>query len=550
MEHLQHFGLSQDPFSNEPDVRVFFPSGAHRDAQRRVERGLRQHKGLTLLMGEGGMGKTLLARRVLEALEDEVFEATLLVVLPGAADATGILQRFARQLGADEPANDRAALLGQIYEQLAIVREDGRHAVLMIDDAQIMTPATLAELGGLLSLEYEERRLLSMLLVGSPELDALVQRDPGMLARVDVRVRLQALDLDGTTAYLTHRLGSAKGDPSLLPTAAIQALHKFGRGRPRLLNTLADNALFEAYLAGRHAIDPHDVERAAADLGVGVGVGVDPGAVFAERGAAATVASATTVSAAMGAAPIALPECEPETVLQLDEPETGTGAMLGFDDPSLESATALKLDEPALERETVLQLEEPSLEPETVLQLEEPSLEPETVLQLETPMAELELTSEVDLALDESGVEPLDLDDGLEETFEAHARSGRPAPPPSLAEQTQPDPFEDMLDFDLGASDEDGGAAGPEDADGFAASFEADLEDEAGVELSFGVDETEDLAALEEPDDGTDEVPALSLELDGEDEGLDFALAEAELAPLEAGDADALDDAFVELLEE
>ena len=70
------------------------------------------------------------------------------------------------------------------------------------------------------------------------------------------------------------------------------------------------------------------------------------------------------------------------------------------------------------------------------------------------------------------------------------------------------------------------------------------------MELSFGVDETEDLAALEEPDDGTDEVPALSLELDGEDEGLDFALAEAELAPLEAGDADALDDAFVELLEE
>ena len=96
MEHLQHFGLTQDPFSNDPDLRFFFESGSHRDAQCRVERGLRQHKGLTLLTGDGGMGKTLLARRILEALEEEVFEASLLVILPGAADATGILQRFAR----------------------------------------------------------------------------------------------------------------------------------------------------------------------------------------------------------------------------------------------------------------------------------------------------------------------------------------------------------------------------------------------------------------------------------------------------------------------
>ena len=103
MEHLQHFGLSQDPFSNEPDLRVYFDSVSHREAQRRVERGLRQHKGLTLLVGESGMGKTLLARRILDALEEEVFEATLLVMHPGAADATGILQRLARRSAAKSP---------------------------------------------------------------------------------------------------------------------------------------------------------------------------------------------------------------------------------------------------------------------------------------------------------------------------------------------------------------------------------------------------------------------------------------------------------------
>jgi type II secretory pathway predicted ATPase ExeA len=276
VEHLQHFGLSQDPFNNDPDLRFYFESESHRDAQRRVERGLRQRKGLTLLTGDGGMGKTLLARRILEALEEEVFDATLLVMLPGAADATGILQRFARQLGAEEPANDRAGLLGQIYERLAIVREDGRHAVLIVDDAQIVSPAVFAELGGLLNLEYEDRRLISMLFVGTPELDRLVQGDPSMAPRVDVRVRLQPLDMKNAQAYLEHRLAGARAQPGLVPPGAVEALYKFGRGRPRLFNTLADNALFEAYLAGRQAIDANDVERAAADLGIGP----DPGSTY------------------------------------------------------------------------------------------------------------------------------------------------------------------------------------------------------------------------------------------------------------------------------
>jgi type II secretory pathway predicted ATPase ExeA len=279
VEHLQHFGLSLDPFSNDPDLRFYFASESHRDAQRRVERGLRQRKGLTLLTGEGGMGKTLLARRILEALEEEVFDATLLVMLPGAADATGILQRFARQLGAEEPAADRAGLLGQIYEQLAIVREDGRHAVLIVDDAQIVTPQVFAELGGLLNLEYEDRRLMSMLFVGTPELDRLVQGDAGIMPRVDVRVRLQPLDMKNATAYLEHRLSAARAKPGLISPGASEALYKFGRGRPRLFNTLADNALFEAYLAGRQAIEADDVERAAADLGIGP----DPGSTYSPR---------------------------------------------------------------------------------------------------------------------------------------------------------------------------------------------------------------------------------------------------------------------------
>ena len=143
MEHLQHFGLTQDPFSNEPDLRFYFDSACHKEALLRVERGLRQNKGLTILCGQAGTGKTLLARRVYESLEEEIFEPSLMVMLPGAADAQSLLVRFAKQLGVEEPASDRSGVLGQIYEQLAIVREDGRHAVLIIDDAHVLTPEVM-----------------------------------------------------------------------------------------------------------------------------------------------------------------------------------------------------------------------------------------------------------------------------------------------------------------------------------------------------------------------------------------------------------------------
>ena len=105
MDHLQHFGLNLDPFQIEPDLRFYYDSAGHKDAQRRVERGLRQCKGLSLLTGEGGTGKSLLARRLLGDLEEEIFEAALMVMLPGAADANSVVGRFARHLEIEDVAD-------------------------------------------------------------------------------------------------------------------------------------------------------------------------------------------------------------------------------------------------------------------------------------------------------------------------------------------------------------------------------------------------------------------------------------------------------------
>ena len=268
MEHLHHFGLSDDPFRNEPLPRLFVETSQQRDALRRLERGVRQAKALCVLSGETGSGKTLVVRQLLENLEEEVFEASMMVVLHASADATWMLNRFARQLGIEEPPAERENLLAQVYERLAIIREDGRQAVLIIDDAQALAdPATLTEICGLLKLEYEDRRLLTLVLAGTPELFAALTSDLVLAHRVDVNVVLRSLDADTVRSYLGHRIQAAGGDPKIVDDGAFAALHELSRGIPGRANTLADNALFEAFLCGRDRVLRTDVERAHRDLG-------------------------------------------------------------------------------------------------------------------------------------------------------------------------------------------------------------------------------------------------------------------------------------------
>jgi len=272
VEHLQHFGLAEDPFRNESRLDTYFETHANRDVLRRLERGLRQAKGLLVLVGDVGSGKTLVVRRLLDSLEEEMFEASMLVVLHGAADAGWMLTRFATQLGVEEPASEREALIAQIYEKLAIVREDGRHAVLIIDDAQgLAGQSALAEVCGLLKLEYEDRRLLSLVLAGDPDLDHALANEPSLAHRIDVKVRLEPLDPTAAAAYLAHRIDAASGNPAILDSGAVAALHQLGAGLPGRMNTLADNALFEAFLCGRTKMTRVDVERAAKDLDLGAG---------------------------------------------------------------------------------------------------------------------------------------------------------------------------------------------------------------------------------------------------------------------------------------
>ena len=147
-------------------------------------------------------------------------------------------------------------LIARVYDRLAIVREDGRHAVLIIDDAQALaSTSALSEVVTLLKLEYEGRRLVSLILAGDETLESALNEIPALAGRVDIAVHLSGLDAESTAEYMAYRMAHCSGDPAIIEPDALALIHASAHGLPGRMNTLADNALFEAYLVG--PLSPH-----------------------------------------------------------------------------------------------------------------------------------------------------------------------------------------------------------------------------------------------------------------------------------------------------
>ncbi len=267
MNYLEFYDLSREPFSNAPVSRFYYSSAQHAQALMRLMHAVSQMKGLALLVGDIGAGKTTLARRLLDNLPEDEYEAALLVVVHSGITAEWLLRRIALQLGVESPAEEKLALLAQLYQRLVRIHESGKKAVVLIDEAQMLdTREIMEEFRGLLNLEVPERKLLSFVFFGLPDVEQNLTLDPPLVQRVALRYRLEPLTAEATEAYVRHRLRLA-GCPGVPFTdAALAAVHRYSHGTPRLINTLCDNALFEGFLGRARAVREEVVERVARDL--------------------------------------------------------------------------------------------------------------------------------------------------------------------------------------------------------------------------------------------------------------------------------------------
>ncbi|MCK6545778.1 AAA family ATPase [Myxococcota bacterium] len=264
MDYLDFYELSQEPFSNAPVSRFYYDSAQHSQALLRLKYALTSMKGLAVLVGGIGAGKTTLARRLLDALDEKEFEAALLVIIHSDITSDWLLRRIAVQLGVEDPATEKLVLLSQLYRRLIEIYESGKKAVVLIDEAQMLAKRELMEeFRGLLNLEVPERKLLSFVFFGLPEIEDNLRIDLPLAQRVALRVRLDPFDLAATDAYVRHRLRVAGARRPIFDSEAIRAVHVATGGTPRLINTVCDNALFEGAL-GRTTVIGLDLVRSVA----------------------------------------------------------------------------------------------------------------------------------------------------------------------------------------------------------------------------------------------------------------------------------------------
>ena len=284
MTYLEFYELTQEPFSNAPVSRFYYSSAQHAQALVRLTHAVSGMKGLAVLVGDIGAGKTTLARRMLDSLPEEEYEAALLVIVHSGITASWLLRRIALQLGVENPAEEKLALLSQVYQRLVKIYESGKKAVLLIDEAQMLaTREIMEEFRGLLNLEVPERKLLTFVFFGLPEIEDNLRLDPPLAQRVALKYRLEPLTAEATEAYVRHRLKLAGAPRVPFTPGGLLRLHAHTRGTPRLINTLCDNALFEGFVARAKDIDEGLIDRVARDLGLDVPPAPAPQARPGER---------------------------------------------------------------------------------------------------------------------------------------------------------------------------------------------------------------------------------------------------------------------------
>lgn len=313
--YLPHFGLSSEPFSNAPVTRFYFESDQHQQALVRLGYALSSMKGLAVVMGDIGTGKTTLARRLLDALPESEFEAALLVIIHSGVDASWLLRRIAMQLGVAEPANEKLALLSQLYQRLVQIYESGKKAVVLIDEAQMLaTRELMEEFRGLLNLEVPERKLISFVFFGLPDIDTMMNLDPPLKQRVALKFNLEGMTVEGTTEYVDYRLKQAGATRAIFTPLAMRVIHRAAAGTPRVINTLCDNLLLESFLAKQSEVSGDLADKVARQLGLFDNEAKESTAGDLAGGALSSPARTPSPKTAVPAArPVAKPSTERET---------------------------------------------------------------------------------------------------------------------------------------------------------------------------------------------------------------------------------------------
>lgn len=261
-----YWGLTEKPFENTPDPRFFYYSQQHKEAIARMLYVVREHKGAALFTGEYGCGKTLLSRILWQELQQENRYQPVFILNPRLSGLE-FIQEIVHQLGGEGASQSKVDLFHSLHKILYANHNANRHSVIIIDEAQaIKDKDTFEEIRLLLNFQLDNAFLLTIILLGQPELKFTVMSLPQFMHRMAVRFHLKAFNEAETREYIEHRLRVCGLSRVIFEDDAYKEVHVVTGGIPRRINTICDLALLLGFGNGLTAIDRETVVKINQDL--------------------------------------------------------------------------------------------------------------------------------------------------------------------------------------------------------------------------------------------------------------------------------------------
>ncbi len=261
--YLDYWGFSELPFENVPDPRFFYPSGDHQEALLRMFYAVNRRKGAAMLTGEIGCGKTVISRTLIQDLPQDRYEVG--VVANPSLSPIEFLREILYQLGVESADGSNLDLLQALNDQVSKNLNAGRDTVIIIDEAQaIEDPETLEELRLLLNFQFNDRFLLTLLLIGQPGLKDRIAAIKQLEQRIAIKYHVGHLKNYETKAYVSSRMEKAGAKRKIFRDEAVDAIHKAARGTPREINNICDISLLLGFGSRVEEVDTDLIQKASA----------------------------------------------------------------------------------------------------------------------------------------------------------------------------------------------------------------------------------------------------------------------------------------------
>lgn len=262
----QYWQLKEKPFENTPQPRFIYHSKGHQEALLRMIYAVKEEKGASMLSGAYGSGKTLLSRIIIdELIKNKIYEVAL-ITYPQLT-STQFLQELIYQLENQDVRGNKPLLLHRLQDRIYKNYQEDKRTVIIIDEAQIIKDKeTFEELRLLLNFQLNNKFLLTLMLIGQPELIGKINNIPQLEQRIGIKFHLGALNRTESEEYISYRLSVAGRDEPIFTKEAMALIYDYSQGLPRKINNVCDVALLIGFGQKEEKIDEKILQDVIADL--------------------------------------------------------------------------------------------------------------------------------------------------------------------------------------------------------------------------------------------------------------------------------------------